>query len=154
MELLWPQLLLKYSLFLVSFAHFLRKNNKLRLEKINLKLSEIKKIITVGMSSFINEMSNGIIVFIFNIYFIKYGGDLAVSAYEYSGGNLNFLIYLTYKEPLHVDGAESIQAVTLLGDGEGIGSTTRIERYRIRMAAQQQPAFPGTQGGNQVELAR
>ncbi len=84
-------------LILVSFAHFFKKDSELGLRKIELRFGEIKKIITVGMSSFINEMSNGIIVFIFNIYFMRYGGDLAVSAYSIIA-NLNFLIYLAYAE--------------------------------------------------------
>ena len=46
---------------------------------------------------FINEMSVGIVVFVFNIYFMRYGGDLSVAAYSIIA-NINFLIYLAYAE--------------------------------------------------------
>ncbi len=84
-------------LILVLCTHFLRKNRKIGLQYLDIRFEDIKRIVIIGMPSFMNEITGGIIVFIFNIYFMKYGGELAVSSYSIIA-NINFLVYLIYSE--------------------------------------------------------
>ena len=58
-------------LILVLCIHFLRKNRKIGLQHLDIRFEDIKRIIIVGMPSFMNEITGGIIVFIFNIDFIS-----------------------------------------------------------------------------------
>lgn len=84
---------LTYTLILCM--HFFKKDKKLGFEKIDLRMEDIKRVLTVGMPSFINEISSGLIIFIFNLYLLKLGGELSVAAYSIII-NINYLVYLIY----------------------------------------------------------
>lgn len=69
-----------FGLLLMSF-HFKRADNSLRLTKIKIKLNAFWTIIKLGISSFITEMSSGIVMFIFNILILKIAGNIGLAAY-------------------------------------------------------------------------
>lgn len=69
-----------FGLMLMS-THFKRAENSLRLTKIKLKLKSFWAIIKLGISSFISEMSSGIVMFIFNILILGIAGNVGVAAY-------------------------------------------------------------------------
>ena len=60
-----------------------------------MRFEDVKRILTVGMPSFINEISSGLIIFLFNLYLLKLGGELSVAAYSIII-NINYLVYLIY----------------------------------------------------------
>ena len=73
------------------------------------------------------------------------------------GGQIDLLerLHDEGEEALHVDGAEPVQAVALLGYLEGIlAPASLVERHRIGVTCQQQPPFPLAIGRHQVEFAR
>lgn len=78
---------------IVLLTHFLRKDNNLILEKIKLKISVISRILKIGVASFINEISLGVVIMISNYQFFKYLGNDGVSAYSIVL-NIRLLVYL------------------------------------------------------------
>ncbi len=63
-------------------THFIRKKNSIKLiiPKANWKI--IKRIVSIGGSSFIIELSAGIVIFAFNNSLLGIAGNLGVSAYS------------------------------------------------------------------------
>ncbi len=63
-------------------SHFIRRKNKIRiiLPKPDFKI--IRRIISNGASSFIIELSAGIVIFAFNIALARIIGDIGISAYS------------------------------------------------------------------------
>lgn len=68
------------SMLILSTHKFRRKNN-FHLVKTKLSFDIISQIIRVGMPSFINEISSGIVMLAFNYLLLKYGGNIAIAAY-------------------------------------------------------------------------
>ena len=68
------------AILILSF-HKKSPKNSLRLEKINIKLSSFWRIINLGVSSFITEMSSGIVMLTFNIMILSITGNTGVAAY-------------------------------------------------------------------------
>ncbi len=61
--------------------YFMRsKYLKFQFENIELKFKIIKKILSIGSSAFLNQILNGILVFIMNTQLLKFGGDIALAA--------------------------------------------------------------------------
>ena len=106
---------------LILCLHFFKKDRKLGLVKINVKIEDIKRIFTVGMPSFINEISSGITVFLFNLYFFRLGGELSVAAYSIVI-NINYLVYLIY-----LGVAQAIQP--LVSYNYGSGKMERMKKF-------------------------
>lgn len=65
----------------ISSSHFLSKKNTLKLVRPLNILRGTKDILAAGISSFLNEFANGIIVFLFNIQILKYCGTTSLSVY-------------------------------------------------------------------------
>ena len=69
----------------VCCTHFLLKNNELKLTKPCKAGRSLGQIGSTGVSTFLNELSNGLIVFLFNIQILRYAGaaagEAAVSVY-------------------------------------------------------------------------
>ena len=61
--------------------HFLSKDSTIRLIKDGFSLSLIKDILCNGFSSFLLEMANGIVIFLFNLQLIRYVGEIGVVVY-------------------------------------------------------------------------
>jgi len=68
------------SLLILSI-HFIKRNNNIKLEFINLKIKELINIFKTGFPSFIVELSHGIVIFAFNLVILKEVGNIGVSAY-------------------------------------------------------------------------
>lgn len=63
-------------------AHFFRKSNTLKLVRNGFSLQRLVKIATNGFSSFLVEMANGVVTFLFNIQLVKYIGDIGITVYS------------------------------------------------------------------------
>ena len=68
------------SLFILSF-HINNSKRKLQFTKISRSLKTAGRIVSLGMSSFLNEFSSALIMFLFNIVLLRLIGNIAVSAY-------------------------------------------------------------------------
>ncbi len=68
------------SLCIIS-THFIKKENSFKLEKFKYSFYRLKKSIECGAASFVNELSGGIVIFLFNLTILKLGGDMGVAAY-------------------------------------------------------------------------
>lgn len=66
---------------LIMGSHFLSKKNTLRFCKPRHVLSRLGAIASSGISGFLNEFSNGLIVCLFNIQVLRYCGETALSVY-------------------------------------------------------------------------
>lgn len=64
---------------LTSSTYLLAKKQHFHLHKYQLKL--VPKIMSLGVTSFVNEFSSGIVIMIFNILILKYAGNTGVAAY-------------------------------------------------------------------------
>ena len=67
---------------LILCTHFFHKENKMIPLWKNLRFRYIKEIFQYGFSSFFMEISNGIVIFVFNLQLLRYAGDLGVTVYS------------------------------------------------------------------------
>lgn len=65
---------------LILGSHLLSKENNLRLEK-TVSLKKAGEIVGNGLASFILEISNGVVMFLFNRQLLRYVGDMGVVVY-------------------------------------------------------------------------
>ncbi|MDR0676426.1 MAG: MATE family efflux transporter [Elusimicrobiota bacterium] len=68
------------SLSILSF-HFIKKKNHFYFVKSSLIKNELKNIFLAGFPSFITEISNGLVIFIFNLVIFRLIGNVGVGAY-------------------------------------------------------------------------
>jgi len=68
------------SLLILS-SHFLCKKNNFIFVKVKVKYRRIQDICAIGISSFIFEVSSGIVMIIFNVIILKLQGNVGVAAY-------------------------------------------------------------------------
>lgn len=69
-----------FSILLLSI-HFKSDVNTLRFEKVKIKLARLGRILILGVSSFITEMSSGVVMLVFNIIILGITGNVGVAAY-------------------------------------------------------------------------
>ena len=62
-------------------AHFIKKQNQFKLIKTRFLLHTVADFCKLGISSFVNELSTGAVIMIFNFLFLGLGGNTAVAAY-------------------------------------------------------------------------
>jgi len=62
-------------------SHFIKKKNSFHIDKLKLEFQHIKEILSLGVSSFITEISSGIVLIIFNLIILKLAGNIGVAAY-------------------------------------------------------------------------
>lgn len=67
---------------IILSTHFLSKSNTLHLVKKGLHLRYFGDVMKNGFSSFLIEMSSGIVIFIFNNQVLRYIGDVGVTVYS------------------------------------------------------------------------
>lgn len=65
----------------ILLLHFRSKSNGLHFSLRGFSFSYIRKIFANGFTSFLVEITSGIVMFIFNIKILKYVGDIGVSMY-------------------------------------------------------------------------
>lgn len=68
------------SLIILSL-HFIRKKNNFKIIKCKFSLSYVKRIISLGIPSFITEFSSGIIILLFNFTILRISNNTGVAAY-------------------------------------------------------------------------
>lgn len=68
------------SIILLSL-HFIKNNNNFSIKKCKFDLTIFKNIINLGLSSFVTEISSGIVLIIFNIVILNIAGNIGVAAY-------------------------------------------------------------------------
>lgn len=87
--------LFKWGMFGASFAtgigpvisicclsfHFIKKKNQFKLIRTKFSLHTVMDFCRLGVSSFVNELSTGAVIMIFNFLFLGLGGNTAVAAY-------------------------------------------------------------------------
>lgn len=69
------------SLLILSW-HFIGKHSEFKLKGFKIKLANTVKIFKIGLSSFIVELSSGLLILLFNKELLKIMGDIGVSAYS------------------------------------------------------------------------
>ena len=68
------------SLIILSL-HFIRKKNNFKLIKCEFSFTYIKRIISLGVPSFITEFSSGVIILLFNFTILRISNNTGVAAY-------------------------------------------------------------------------
>ena len=68
------------SLIILSL-HFFRKKNNFKIIKCKISLASMKRIISLGIPSFITEVSSGIIILLFNFTILSISNNTGVAAY-------------------------------------------------------------------------
>lgn len=66
---------------IIAMIYILLKRNQFHFTKISFHLSQMKAIIEPGLSNFINELSSGIVLVVFNLLILKFAGNIGVAAY-------------------------------------------------------------------------
>lgn len=68
------------SLIILS-TRFLKKRTSFKLIKIHFSIKPLIRIITIGVPSFITEISSGIVIMVFNYTLLEFAGNVGVAAY-------------------------------------------------------------------------
>lgn len=66
---------------LVLSTHFIKKQNRVKINKETISLKLVAPIVKCGFSSLIMEVANGFVIFIFNIQILKYIGNNGIVVY-------------------------------------------------------------------------
>lgn len=61
--------------------HFLKKHHGLHLSRCSITFAPIKRILSLGLSSFITEVASGIVLIVFNLLILRLSGNHGVAAY-------------------------------------------------------------------------
>ena len=65
----------------VFLVYFLTHRERLRLGRFRLKLGRYRRIVPLGLSEGLNELSNGLVIFLFNHTILRFIGEQALPAY-------------------------------------------------------------------------
>lgn len=66
---------------LVLSLHFMQKKNQFRFQKARLELATVKRIFSLGIPSFITEVSSGVVMLLFNFAILNLSGNIGVASY-------------------------------------------------------------------------
>lgn len=77
---------------LICLLHFKKKSSRLSFGKINLSISDLKNIFSIGLPSFLVDISYSVIMYFYNIIIIKKIGDVGITSY----GVVNYITNLSY----------------------------------------------------------
>lgn len=66
---------------IVLSTHFIKKQNRVKINKETISLNLLAPILKCGFSSLIMEVANGFVIFIFNIQILKYIGNNGIVVY-------------------------------------------------------------------------
>ena len=66
---------------LVMMPFFLKKKHHFRFVKTRLRPLEIRKVVSIGIPTFITELSSGLVILLFNLVILHYIGEIGVAAY-------------------------------------------------------------------------
>ncbi|MDO5726117.1 MAG: MATE family efflux transporter [Tissierellia bacterium] len=80
---------------MILSSHFIKKNNKIRFQRLKGRATKFWRIVSNGVPSFIVECSAGIVIFAFNQRLLKLAGNIGVSAYSIIA-NLSLIAYAIF----------------------------------------------------------
>ncbi len=66
----------------ILITHFFHKSNTLKLVRHGFSKERLARVVTNGFSSFLVEMTNGVVTLLFNIQLVKYIGDIGITVYS------------------------------------------------------------------------
>ena len=66
---------------LISLRHFIKKEGILEFQKISYKFHEFLEIIKLGTSTFVYELSQGLVTLVFNYLILGISGNIGIAAY-------------------------------------------------------------------------
>ena len=66
---------------LVMMPFFLRKKHHFRFVKTELRPQEVRKVVSIGIPTFVTELSSGLVILLFNLVILHYIGEIGVAAY-------------------------------------------------------------------------
>lgn len=111
-----------FTTCIILFMHFFGKKNNLKIVKEKLKISYASTILKNGFSSFLVEMSSGIIILFFNIQLLKYAGDIGITVYT--------IISNTAIIVMSLSNGVSQAAQPIIAMNYGAGKKERIAKVR------------------------
>lgn len=113
------------SLLILSL-HFIKKKNNFKLIKCKINFAYMKRIISLGVPSFITEVSSGLIILLFNFTILKISNNTGVAAYGIIA-NLALIVISIFTGI-----AQGIQPIISKSYGEGkIKNIRTIFKYGI-----------------------
>ena len=114
----------------VFFVYFLTHRQRLRLGRFQPELSVYRRIVPLGLSDGLSELSNGIVIFLFNLTILRVAGEDAVVSYTIIS-YVNTLVLMTM-----IGAAQGIQPLVSfhLGAGERPVCHTFL-RYGLTLVA-------------------
>ncbi len=65
----------------VCSFHFLRGRSHFQLVRCRFSLKELGRVSSLGLPSFVNELSSGLVILVFNLVILSISGNLGVAAY-------------------------------------------------------------------------
>jgi len=81
-----PGISLLFSLF-----HLRKENRTLEFKKFTFSFNKMKRLLSIGFPSFLNEFSSALVMFLFNITILQLVGNIGVSAYAIIA-NMNIVV--------------------------------------------------------------
>lgn len=76
---------------LVSSLHLKNDSRQLAFSSFTLHMKKIRSIFSIGLSSFLNEFSSAVVMFLFNIVLLQLVGNIGVAAYAIIA-NMNIIV--------------------------------------------------------------
>ena len=98
---------------LVLLPYFIRKENTFHLIRFPWRPGELKKVISIGMPSFITELSSGLVILLFNLVILEYVGETGVAAYGILA-NLALILIAVFS-----GAGQGIQPIVSYNHGQG-----------------------------------
>jgi putative MATE family efflux protein len=77
----WATVISPLASMAIMSLHIKNNSRELRFRRWSIGLRSAKRVVMLGFSSFLNEFSSALIMFLFNIVLLNLVGDIAVSAY-------------------------------------------------------------------------
>lgn len=66
---------------LICCIHFIQKKNNFHYIHTSINLQYIKRMIQIGIPSFITELSSGVIIFVFNLIILSISGNVGIASF-------------------------------------------------------------------------
>ena len=113
---------------LILSMHIYKKKNNFYFIKTKLSIQQVKSIVVLGFSSFVTELSSGIVIIVFNIIILKILGNIGVGAYGIIA-NLSLVVIAIFTGI-----AQGIQPLlsNFYGQGNGI-NVKKILHYALSL---------------------
>lgn len=98
---------------LVMMPFFMKKKHHFRFVKTRLRPLEIRKVVSIGIPTFITELSSGLVILLFNLVILHYIGEIGVAAYGIIA-NLALILIAIFSGV-----GQGIQPIISFNHGEG-----------------------------------